>query len=40
MIDELHELCGVNLDWEALKIPENYMGNSTDIINKVLQHNK
>ena len=37
MIDELRELCKIDLDWDALKLPENYLGNAIETINKVLQ---
>ncbi|NKB32832.1 MAG: hypothetical protein GKR91_07010 [Pseudomonadales bacterium] len=36
MIDELEKISAVELDWEALKQPENYLGSAKEIINKIV----
>ena len=39
MIDELESLTNVDLDWDALKQPKNYLGNAEEVIDSVLQTN-
>ena len=39
MIDELESLTDVDLDWDALKQPKNYLGNAEEVIDSVLQTN-
>lgn len=40
MIDELESLTDVDLDWDALKQPKNYLGNAEEVIDSVLQTNR
>ena len=40
MIDELESLTNVDLDWDALKQPKNYLGNAEEVIDSVLQTNR
>ena len=39
MIDELQSLSDVNLNWDELKQPKNYLGNAMEVIDSVLQIN-
>ena len=39
MIDELQSLSDVNLNWDELKKPKNYLGNAEEVIDSVLQIN-
>ena len=39
MIDELQSLSDVNLNWDELKQPKNYLGNAEEVIDSVLQIN-
>ena len=39
MIDELQSLSDVNLNWDELKQPKNYLGNAVEVIDSVLQIN-
>ncbi|MBM86759.1 MAG: fumarate lyase [Gammaproteobacteria bacterium] len=37
MVDELEKLTNADIDWEALKRPENYLGSAAEIIKTVLR---